>query len=562
MIDLDGSTAHARAIYTELIREALPRVLSTLDREPVSKSFGCADRVFWCWKFTDFPGARFQEITSVLTSLSEDLALVESSEGRETLRIWSMAAISYWARLQHADGSFDEAYPYERSLAATAFTGFYVGRAFLKIKHAYSEEEKAGLIKIFAKAGAWLCHNDERHGVLSNHLAAAAAALDTIAEITGDKKFEDRRDYFINRIMERQAQEGWYEEYGGADPGYQTHTTFYLGYIWSRTKNRALLESLRRSVRYFWYFLHPDGSLGGEYASRNTRFFMPAGFEILAAEIPEAATVALHMRAALLHHRVVGLQAMDAYNVLPFLNNYFFARSFATALDENALPPLPVKAEGMWHFKESGHVIISTSRFQAIIATSKGGVVSAYAKEGGGQWQNSGIAMEFENGRKSTSQGLHCSVVRHVAHESVDIESYFTEVNQVLMSPDKLIVFRLISLISIPFPAFAYYLKNALVKMLVRRKKPCAMRLLRKISWSDRQIKVVDRISAEKTVKVRKIWVGGKFAAIHMGSSRYFGWQELEQAGITQALEEAEVAEFNRTGVLVLERQWHALEGI
>ena len=35
----------------------------------------------------------------------------------------------FWCTIQHADGSFDEAYPFERSLAATAFTTFYVGEA-------------------------------------------------------------------------------------------------------------------------------------------------------------------------------------------------------------------------------------------------------------------------------------------------------------------------------------------------------------------------------------------------------------------------------------------------
>ena len=85
----------------------------------------------------------------------------------------------YSGTLQRGDGSFDEAYPFEHSLAATAFTGFYVGEAFQLIGHelAATEPTPVLLLGTFARAGEWLCRNDDKHGVLSNHLAAAAAAL-------------------------------------------------------------------------------------------------------------------------------------------------------------------------------------------------------------------------------------------------------------------------------------------------------------------------------------------------------------------------------------------------
>ena len=43
-----------------VIRES-KRLLSWQDREPFSKTYGSFDRTYWGWKFTDFPGARFQE---------------------------------------------------------------------------------------------------------------------------------------------------------------------------------------------------------------------------------------------------------------------------------------------------------------------------------------------------------------------------------------------------------------------------------------------------------------------------------------------------------------------
>jgi len=43
------------------IQDQLVRVIGMLDREKYSRTAGCFDRTFWCWKFVDFPGARFQE---------------------------------------------------------------------------------------------------------------------------------------------------------------------------------------------------------------------------------------------------------------------------------------------------------------------------------------------------------------------------------------------------------------------------------------------------------------------------------------------------------------------
>ena len=39
------------------------------------------------------------------------------------------------------------------------------------------------------------------------------------------------------------------------------------------------------------YFVHPDGSFGGEYGSRNTYSFFPHGFELIAKWFPQTTNV-------------------------------------------------------------------------------------------------------------------------------------------------------------------------------------------------------------------------------------------------------------------------------
>lgn len=546
--------------YKKAIYNTIPQVFSFLDREPMSKTYGSADRVFWSWKFIDFPGSRFQEITYVLAELATNPLWAGAYNWQQnTLVEWAKAAINYWCTLQYKDGSFDEAYPYERSLAATAFTSFYVGRAFIKIKPYFSTQEQQKIINTFKKAGIWLCNNDENHGVLSNHLAAAAAALDTIAEITSASQFIERRTYFINKILSHQSSEGWYEEYGGADPGYQTHTTFYLGYVWSLTKNQQLLDSLIKSVKHFWHFIHIDGSIGGEYGSRNTRFFMPAGFEILANVVPEAGRIAYFMRDSLANQHVIGLHAMDQYNVFPLLNNYLFAMQFATTITTEKLPILPCYQNYTKHFPESGHFIFSTENYQAIIATTKGGVISIFpqiAPQNTSQWSNAGIAVEFSNGKKASSQGLGCSELVAFKNNTLEISSKFVTVNQMVMTPGKFIAFRIVSFISAPIPKFAYWLKKLLVKVLVNKKRPIPIESYRTIKLGINNISIKDKIILKKPCKIKNIFFGGRFSAIHMGSSRYFEWQELSCDHISKSLSIDEVKKLNKTRTLVIDSEW------
>ena len=91
-----------------------------------------------------------------------------------------------------------------------------------------------------ARAGEWLIRNDETHGFLSNHLAAAAGALRHAYRQTNEARFAERSQYFLDRILGRQSEEGWYDEYGGADPGYQTHCSFYMARCWELTEDELL----------------------------------------------------------------------------------------------------------------------------------------------------------------------------------------------------------------------------------------------------------------------------------------------------------------------------------
>src|SRR6185369_4800589 len=126
----------AAAVYHSAVQREISRLLSWQDQEPFSRTYGCFDRTYWAWKFTDFPGARFQEGAYALAHLYSRAWPGNPLAGVTQVLRRAAASLRFWQSTQHADGSFDEAYPFERSLAATAFTTFYVGEALLLLEAA------------------------------------------------------------------------------------------------------------------------------------------------------------------------------------------------------------------------------------------------------------------------------------------------------------------------------------------------------------------------------------------------------------------------------------------
>lgn len=505
-------------MYTTPVLKEIPRLLSWEDREPFSITYGCFDRTYWGWKFTDFPGARFQEgvyaLAHLYTTPFENNVYYQQARVLE----WARAGMRYWARLQYADGSFDEAYPFEHSLAAVAFTGFYVGEAFLKLENSLPAEDISVLRGVFARAGGWLCKNDEHHGLLSNHLAAAAAALEVMYRICGESRFQKRSQHFLQRIYDHQSPEGWYEEYGGADIGYQTHGTFYLARLWQMTQNTTLLSSLEKSLDFLQYFFHPNRTLGGEYGSRNTEFYFPAGFEILADTLPAAAKIAAFMRPAVADQQTAGLAAMDAYNFLPLMNNYLFAAQAEKPL----LPsPMPCEQVGESYFADAGLFVKTTPAYYAVLGLSKG-VLKVYQD---GKLSVSDCGYWARAGSKTlTSQSFTRQWQREKTNFRLTLP--FVQVNQRVQKTWQFILFRLFSLTFGRWPTAAYRVKNLLVFVLVRRRREFPLRLTRQIRFEEKQVVVEDSLELMKPVT--HLYHESKFASIHMGSSRYFQPQELE----------------------------------
>jgi hypothetical protein len=521
----------AAELYSRAILEQAPRVLSLMDREILSPTAGCCDRTYWAWKFVDFPGARFQEAVCVMSFLySTELPESPYFHNPRLLR-WIALGLEYWSSIQYPDGSFDEAYPYERSLAATAFTSFYVSEALHFLNEDLEASTRSRVIRSLRRAGEWLIRNDETHGFLSNHLAAAAAALQHIYCLTRAERFRERSQYFLEKILAHQSNEGWYEEYGGADPGYQTHGSFYLARICQISSNDRLTESLCRSMDFLALFIHPDRSIGGEYASRNTQTYYPAAFEMLASRGSSASFISERMRAAVETGSAAGLRSVDAYNYFPFLNNLVFAYLACAAPDRSAAEPIePSPEEGLLWFSGAGLARIRRERYDAYVGTAKGGVLKVFDRiDGAHAYTDCGYLGKLQNGRFFSSQNQQPDRHTEVSVNGVTVDGAFYEVSKPIMKPARFIGFRLFSLTAGRSPGLARWLKNYLVRALIYKRNSLDIRFRRSIEFHDDTIVIRDEIAGPGGAQVKSVQRGEIFTTIHMGSSRYFIANELER---------------------------------
>lgn len=512
--------------YQSVILGKIPLLLSLQDREENSPTFGSFDRTYWQWKFTDFPDARFQEALLTLSYVYS--ADFEGNIYRKNpgLLKWIEAGFLFPGKIQHRDGSFDEAYPFERSFVATAFTLFYLTEALYLVRDTLSQETLNSALATLSKAGDWLVKNGEDHAFISNHRLGAGAGLYNLANLTSRKKYEHRCWQLWETVKAAQSKDGWFNEYGGADPGYLTQGIYYAAVLYKRSKNRQVLESLLKAADFMKYFIHPDGTLGGEYGSRNTEFYFPGGFEILAKDSPAAEAVCSEMIQSVAENRVPSAGSVDVYNVMPLLNSMASGCIFHNPSDSRE--PLPFRSEKDFarDFDDYKISVRKSGGLYTIAGTAKGGVLKVFDCARKKLVKSCVGVFGKINGRTVTSQFLHSGGLEtEIRGDSITIKGDVMEINYTLLSPAKMILFRLFALACGLMPPVSGALKKAIVNTLISRKKPSGFRFERTL-YLDR------KPFPEVETKIEGLPAGTlkEYAAhtsYHMGSSRYYKISDL-----------------------------------
>ena len=525
-----------REAYLKYALHEIPRILGSVDRCPMRKTYGCFDREYWHYRTSGFPSEMYQEAVLPLALVATIQMPGNIWYDEPLLRELATAGIRFSARTSHADGSCDDYYPYERALGAAVFSLQAATRAYQLL-----ELDEPDLVDWFVKRADWIARNDES-GHLTNHHALAALGLARVAKITGETCFQKAAEDRIARVLDWQHDEGWFDEYGGADPGYQTVTidclAQYRRIIYQDTETHntdtPLDQPLRQAVRFVRHFLHPDDSFGGEYGSRGTRHFYPHGMELLAGDDRAAAELADGF-----------LRSLTQGTAAHFSDDRMYVHRLASMIeawqDWSFDCPAGTSTEnpsevGTRFFSAAGLFVERSPQSHTVISTARGGVFKLFSA--GPLHQDAGLVLETTDGQISVSQQQsHDRPVK--LEETVSPQNWTLKVEGPLhrvqfetATPLKQI--QLFSFMLLIGRWCRDLVRRLLQRRLITGQRPSGIHLERIFERSEKSFTVTDRITlTDPKLTVRRMYYAVDFEAKYTAASGVFqrdamqGWRDL-----------------------------------
>ncbi len=498
----------------------IPKLLTLLDRNPHSPTYGCFDRNYWHYRIIDFPSGMAQEFAYPLAlACALDIPGNPFYQNR-AVREWVRAAIRFAARAAHKDGSSDDYFPYERAGGATAFSLLACVESAELLKFGDNETND-----FFQKRADWLASHHES-GRLANHQALIALCLELLSRRLNTSRWEEAKRERIERVLAWQSEEGWFQEYEGCDPGYHTLTLATLARLYELNPSVELKQSIERAVRLAAEFIHPDGSFGGEYGSRNTYNFFPHGFETAGRWMSEA----LSINDRFLKGIVAGLA--PCYGDDHIIGHHAWSYLLAWRDFVPTRPAATVRPRGRVWLKEAGILIERREESEAYIALNKGGVFKVFRGD-------RLIASDTQISVRARAGGKVRNAVAHlvgrydsrVEDDLISVRGSLGWAKQARMTTMKLLALRVMMLAGGRF--FPNLVRKLLQKMLITGKEDAPFTFKRTLSWQGDRLKVSDELSARSWEGVEEVGFGCDQTSIYVVMSRTYqagqlqGWTDL-----------------------------------
>lgn len=510
----------------------IPRLLGNMDRNPFSPTYGCFHRDYWLDKTSDFPDAVRQFGVHALALVYRYDFSGSIYKGQPKIRDWTIAAMVFWSKIQHNDGSFDEFYPYERGwVGPTAFTMFTIIEAYRLLEDEIPGAEKEIIKNAIRKAAYFITKGETEEDHLANHHAMACMSVWKAWELLGEEKLKAG----YNKLWEtfktyHYEDEGWSREYDGVDPGYLSATVSFLGKIYQSNPDPEIRKVLEESVKFSAYFVYPNGFYAGSAGSRNTLHFYPHGYEILGKEIPLANAIAQKMLKGLSEDKLVPPEIISDRYVFYRVPEFLLAYIDYTEKQDNA-PALPYEQDDFEHFYERSRIFAAKKGDYYLLANlAKGGVIKVFNRKTGKLLVNDcGIIGRLENGKVATSQWVDPQYQANASSYRGDVKGNFHLVpSNKLFTPFKNILFRA-TLIAIGWiPSMAHWLKGQIRKSLILGQRSLPVSFERTFTLHEDEFVISDQLKISGSDKFSSLSIGDEFFVRYVPQSRYFQSQELE----------------------------------
>ena len=501
------------------VDQAAARALSEQDADPYSSTAGCFDRRYWAWKLVDFPEATFQRLVLPLAIVYRDPQ--SRFCGRPEVLEAVKAGLACATRLQHTNGSFDQAFPFEQSYGATAFLLYPLLEAARQVEAELTAGERSAIEQTTRRAAGFLCQHGERHGIISNHLAGAALSLVVAGDRYGGPRFDAAASQLVDGLLDRQSPEGWFPEYGGADPGYQTLSLDYLSLLAEHRPSARLSLALDRAVEFLSWFVQPDNTFGGVYGSRRTSLVYLAGLARLSNRNPTAAAMCHALGGAMAKGDIAGPATMDAGNLAPLLTSTAAALPLLRP-DAGDLAALPCsRHHAHQDFPAAGLSVRSGPAYFMVCGTANGGTVTVFSRP---QHRlildDAGYVGATSDDVRLTTQTTPTRTT--VDATSIEVAAPFVRMPTALPTPGRFILLRIANLTLMRHVAVGNWIKRRLVNLLMRHSGDSSLRLVRRVTCDEQGVVITDRIDNPQGLRLKWMKGGQTFSSIHMASAGYF----------------------------------------
>ena len=503
-----------RSLFAREALAQIPKILTLQDRNAHSSTYGCFDRNFWHYKIIDFPSGMAQEFVWPLALAYAMPIAGNAYHLQSAVKEWVEAGILYAARSAHDDGSCDDYFPFEKAAGAAAFTLL----ACLE-SYALLDLHDPEMLDFFSKRADWLADHHES-GRLTNHQALIVLCLEKAGRLFSSNRWDALKAKRLKRVLEWQNEEGWFQEYEGCDPGYHTLTIGLLAQLYELTPTAELKAALQRAIYFAANFVHPDGSFGGEYTSRNTYNFFPHGFELAGKWLPEA----LAINDRFLGGLSAGLGSCYADDHI--IGHHTWSYLLAHQHYVTDRPTVERRPGGRLHFKNAGLVIERRDRSALYLALNKGGVFKFFTQQRLSQ-SDTNFSVLIEEGK------IRNAVAHLVGKYDVELSADVITIRGKLgwAKAKQMTTFNLIVLRGLMFTVGRFFpnlIRKLLQKMLITGKKPAPLTFTRTLRWEGEQLRVTDELTAKSWRKVRAVGLGAAQTSIYVVMSRTYQPGQLQ----------------------------------
>jgi hypothetical protein len=493
----------------------IPKILTLQDRNPHSPTYGCCDRNFWHYKIVDFPSGMAQEFVWPLALAYDTDAPGNEYYRQPSLKRWAAAGIRYAARSAHPDGSCDDYFPFERAGGATAFSLL----ACIETYRLLGLKDRE-MLDFFMRRGNWLANHHES-GRLTNHQALIVLCLELLSCLLKEDRWAKAKEKRLEQVLAWQSAEGWFQEYEGCDPGYHTLTISCLAWLDCLCPEWGLRDSLKRAVALAAHFVHPDGSYGGEYTSRNTYNFFPYGFELVGCWWPESLSVNDRFLVGL--QNGLGACYADDHIIGHHTWNYLLAwREFVT--ERPQLPPY--RDERIW-LPEAQLLVDRRQGTELYLALNKGGAFKLF-RDRQLVASDTQFSLQVRSGNRLRNAVGHLvgNYATEIQLDTIAISGSLGWAKQKQMTPLNLLLLRVVMLTVGRF--FPDLIRQVLQKLLIVGKTEAPFRFHRRFEWNGDRWTARDTLQSGAWETVVAAGIGGDQTSIYVVMSRTFQSGQLQ----------------------------------